>query len=143
MSLIATPQEIRQQKLILVLVAVVLVIIVVVYFGFFRSTPVVPVGGGPMNTTTSVGDTGTIGDNLYFLEDSRFQSLKKYGSWPIETGKTGRENPFNPSTEPMPVTKVVPEEPASNGSGGTSTVETLTIEDLMKLLEEGTGTSTE
>lgn len=144
MSLIATPQETKQQKLILVLIVVVLVVVIIVYFGFFWSASVVVPIVEPIGTTTSIENTGTIGEDLHFLEDPRFQDLRKYGAWPIETGKTGRENPFNLPTGSTPPAEKVPEKSIEENSGETtSTVENLTIEDLMKLLEESAGTEAE
>ncbi|MFC1700672.1 hypothetical protein ACFLZ0_00780 [Patescibacteria group bacterium] len=96
MSLIVFPQEKKQQKLVLIFIVIVLIIFIILYFGFFHSNivgiPESMVGNEQVNV--SVEDIDDV--DFLFLQDSRFNELKKYGKWPIESGQTGRENPFLP-----------------------------------------------
>ena len=98
MAFIEFPHEKKQRILIIALTAIVLVSATIVYFGFLRSAPVATINETPiMGATNGQTANGEIGDiNFLFLQDQRFLELKKYGDWPIEPRKPGRENPFQP-----------------------------------------------
>jgi len=113
-SSIATPQEKRQQVLIIVLVVLTAVTLIVLYFGLWRSPASSPPAAtdneaiidGEPDSTESEAITGgvqaiervinQISFDIDFLKDPLFKSLKDYGDWPLEIGQTGRSNPFLP-----------------------------------------------
>lgn len=90
------------------LLAVMVTTALVAYFGLFRDTsaPVVaPISGLPITAETPLpkvpAKTGV--DALRQLLDSPpFQSLKKFGAWPLPLSPKGRSDPF---IVPPPVTE--------------------------------------
>lgn len=90
--------ENRQKLLIGIFVVVILVTILILYSFYFRqqtipiTQPETP-GGVPSAIMTPSQKL-----NVEVLENPIFQSLKKFGKYPVEVNKeeVGRDNPFSP-----------------------------------------------
>jgi len=109
-SSVTTPQEKRQQFLIVGLVVITTATLIVLYFGFWRSSAPAPSAivdeGAIIDEGTGLTGSGTSGVqaiervinqisfDISFLKDPLFESLKDYGEWPLEIGQKGRSNPF-------------------------------------------------
>lgn len=101
---VLSPQEQKQQKMLMILAGLVLTTLIVVYFGFFRSSSTDPTNGSIQDSGTNrieeanrLRTEGIIKKMDFdgeFLNDSRFQALRIYGEWPLEIENKGRTNPF-------------------------------------------------
>ena len=101
---VLSPQEQKQQRLLMILIGLALTIAIVVYFGFFYSSSTGPIIESTQdekidkieqaNKLKVQGVIDKIDFDDEFFNDSRFQSLRDYGEWPLEIGEVGRTNPF-------------------------------------------------
>lgn len=146
MSFTAFSQEKKQQKLLIILVITIITIIFVVYFGFFNSKVEMP---ETFENAEALDDEdfnqSGINPDFLFLQDSRFKELKKYGEWPIVTGKTGRSNPFQPSEGIEKIEEIEKSEEIETifelplqekKSFLDQSLEDLTTEEMLQLLQE-------
>ena len=93
------------QKKMLVLIGVLLVIVLVGFYYLFGSKT-----GGIVGTSTDpvmqrmqtdLSEVQKVRNSLLpsletLFDDVRFRELKQYGAVPVEPGKIGRDNPFQP-----------------------------------------------
>lgn len=93
------------QKKMLVLVGLLVVVFGVGFYYLFGSKTGVIVGAGVdpavQKMQTDLGELQKIRNGLLpslekLFDDVRFQELKQYGDVPVEPGKIGRDNPFQP-----------------------------------------------
>ena len=104
---VLSPQDKKQRLMAAILVVVVLGTIIISYFGFWRSpaspsTEILTDTEALVRKELSGMDAAEkdiiqkIDFDADFLKDSRFQTLKIYGEWPLEANEKGRTNPFLP-----------------------------------------------
>lgn len=92
-------QENRQKLLIGVFVLVILITVLILYSSYFKQQ-IIPIESPDTSTAGIPAVAMTPGQklNLDVLDNPIFQSLRKFGTYPVEIKKeeVGRDNPFSP-----------------------------------------------
>lgn len=87
-------QQKKQLKFVIVLIVFILINAAILYF-YFREPKIAAIG----ETSAGKNNFGIIKRiqiDKNFFKSPQYQAAKFYGSWPLEIGKIGRENPFIP-----------------------------------------------